>query len=306
MIQIHELKKDFKQGFRGKKVNVLRGFSLEIGAGEVFGFLGPNGAGKTTTIKILMNLIMPSGGTAKISGIDVREVDARKSVGYLPEQPAFYSYLTGGEFLNYCGRLCGMTAAESEKKVEELLDLVNLEKDRNKALGKYSRGMLQRIGIAQALINDPEVLILDEPLSGLDPIGRRQLLSIIHNRKNLGNTIFFSSHILADAQTLCDRIAILHEGSIIAEGNIRDIMDKECPPTDAEIVFQTDENCDIDSLSDCGRVESLLEYTYRLTISEIEKVDSALKIIMESGARIESVNRHRRSLEELFIKKVVS
>ena len=210
MIKLENITKWYSKGFIPKKVEILKGVTLTVNKGDVFGYLGPNGAGKTTTIKILLNLLKSDKGSAQINGIDVTNPKSRQSVGYLPEQPCYYDYLTGKEFLDYCGSLFRIQKQSLQKKIDELLEKVGLENARNTHLRKYSRGMLQRIGIAQALINDPEVLILDEPLSGLDPHGRKDVLDIIIEQKNKGNTIFFSSHILADAESLCDNIGIIN------------------------------------------------------------------------------------------------
>jgi len=220
----------------------------------VFGYLGPNGAGKTTTIKILMNLLKSDNGFAQINGIDITKPESRQLVGFLPEQPYYYDYLTGEEFLGYCGSLFRIKKPVLQKKIDELLEKVGLEDARNTHLGNYSRGMLQRIGIAQALINDPEILILDEPLSGLDPHGRKDLLEIIIEQRNKGNTIFFSSHILADAESFCDRIGIINDGVLIAEGNIDSVLDQESTSARVEIVYTSKKNSINEEIEKFGNI----------------------------------------------------
>ncbi|MFC1556183.1 ABC transporter ATP-binding protein [candidate division KSB1 bacterium] len=303
MIRIKKLKKTYAVGFIPRKTDVLKGFDLEVESGEVFGFLGPNGAGKTTTIKILVNLIMPTSGSAEINGIDVRDPKARQHVGFLPEQPFFYTYLTGFEFLDYCARLFKTPDTERKKRIEHLLNIVGMEDHRDKALGKYSRGMLQRIGIAQALINDPDLLILDEPLSGLDPVGRREVLNIIYEQKSKGKTIFFSSHILSDAENVCDRVGILNKGSLIDSGDLRTIYENESPLTVAEIVYYSEKVIN-EYFLNFGEIFSLKRNIYRLRLNNDSDLNQAIVRLIDMGAVIETVQRNRMSLEDIFLKKI--
>ena len=304
MIKLEKITKWYSKGFIPKKVEILKGVTLTVNKGDVFGYLGPNGAGKTTTIKILLNLLKSDKGSAQINGIDVTNPKSRQSVGYLPEQPCYYDYLTGKEFLDYCGSLFRIQKQSLQKKIDELLEKVGLENARNTHLRKYSRGMLQRIGIAQALINDPEVLILDEPLSGLDPHGRKDVLDIIIEQKNKGNTIFFSSHILADAESLCDKIGIINEGVLIAEGDIDTVLDRESVSAGVEIVYTTDLTGINEEFGKFGNIDKLQENKYRLTMEDKYHVNDILEKLISSGAEILSVNRHRFTLEELYLKKI--
>ena len=304
MIKLENITKWYSKGFIPKKVEILKGVTLTVNKGDVFGYLGPNGAGKTTTIKILLNLLKSDKGSAQINGIDVTNPKSRQSVGYLPEQPCYYDYLTGKEFLDYCGSLFRIQKQSLQKKIDELLEKVGLENARNTHLRKYSRGMLQRIGIAQALINDPEVLILDEPLSGLDPHGRKDVLDIIIEQKNKGNTIFFSSHILADAESLCDKIGIINEGVLIAEGDIDTVLDRESASAGVEIVYTTDLTGIYEEFGKFGNIDKLHENKYRLTMEDKYHVNDILEKLISSGAEILSVNRHRLTLEELYLKKI--
>ena len=304
MIKLENITKWYSKGFIPKKVEILKGVTLTVNKGEVFGYLGPNGAGKTTTIKILLNLLKSDKGSAQINGIDVTNPKSRQSVGYLPEQPCYYDYLTGKEFLDYCGSLFRIQKQSLQKKIDELLEKVGLENARNTHLRKYSRGMLQRIGIAQALINDPEVLILDEPLSGLDPHGRKDVLDIIIEQKNKGNTIFFSSHILADAESLCDKIGIINEGVLIAEGDIDTVLDRESASAGVEIVYTTDLTGIYEEFGKFGNIDKLQENKYRLTMEDKYHVNDILEKLISSGAEILSVNRHRLTLEELYLKRI--
>lgn len=207
--------KEFKEGIRGRKVHALKDLSLAVKEGEVFGFLGPNGAGKSTAIKILMNLIFPTAGSAKILGMDVRNPEARRDVGFLPENPYFYDYLSAEELLMFGGQASGLHNAEIKERSDMLLKRLGLDNAGNRPLRSYSKGMVQRAGLALALIHDPKVLILDEPMSGLDPIGRKMVVDLILDLKAEGKTVFFSSHILSDVERLCDRVSILINGSLV-------------------------------------------------------------------------------------------
>src|ERR1700682_2062389 len=220
VVEIENLTKDYEVGFwRKRKVRALDSLSLSVEAGEIFGFLGANGAGKTTTLKLLMRLIYPTAGAARILGRDIDDVSMHARIGYLPENPYFYDYLTAREFLNYCGELFGLDRATRERRTEGLLTRVNLEtKGWDRQLRKFSKGMLQRVGLAQALVNDPEIVFLDEPMSGLDPVGRREVRDLIASLRHEGKTVFMCSHILSDIEVLCDRVAILKRGRLAHVG----------------------------------------------------------------------------------------
>jgi ABC-2 type transport system ATP-binding protein len=220
VISFNSVTKNYKTGFRKKKT-ALSNFSLDIHEGEVFGFLGPNGAGKSTSIKILLNLIFPTSGAAQILGTSVRNAEVRRFVGYLPENPYFYDYLNPSELLQFAGRTSGMLPGDIRKKTEDLLHTVGLWNDRKRSIRSYSKGMVQRTGLALALIHDPKIVILDEPMTGLDPIGRRQVIDLILKLKSEGKTIFFSSHILEDIERVCDRIGILVNGILVRTLDIR-------------------------------------------------------------------------------------
>jgi len=214
VIEIENLVKDYEVGFwRKRRVRALDNLSLTVNQGEIFGFLGANGAGKTTTLKLLMRLIFPSGGSARILGHDISDISMHSRIGYLPENPYFYDYLTALEFLNFCGQVFGYSKSDRTNRAKELLTRVNLHESKwNTQLRKFSKGMLQRVGLAQSLVNDPEIVFLDEPMSGLDPIGRREVRDLIAALRQEGKTVFMCSHILSDIEVLCDRIAILKSG----------------------------------------------------------------------------------------------
>src|SRR5262247_1381163 len=216
VIEITNLTKDYEVGFwRKRKVRALDGLSLSIDGGQIFGFLGANGAGKTTTLKLLMRLIFPTTGSARILGHDIQDVSMHQRIGYLPENPYFYDYLTAREFLDYCGEIFGLRAVERKKRTADLLARVKLDEKRwDTQLRKFSKGMLQRVGLAQSIINDPEIVFLDEPMSGLDPIGRREVRDLIASLRQEGKTVFMCLHILSDIEVLCDRVAIMKSGKL--------------------------------------------------------------------------------------------
>jgi len=224
-VAVHGLTKIFPVHFHPtRKVVAVKDLNLRIEPGEVYGLLGPNGSGKSTTLKIILGLVSPTRGRTEIFGRDSRLVESREAVGFLPENPYFYKFLTGAETLRFFGRLCGMTGAKLKSRVNELLDLVGLNKARDRRLGTYSKGMLQRIGLAQALIHDPRLLVLDEPTAGVDPAGSREIRDLIMDLKRRGITVLLSSHLLAQAQEICDRIGILADGVLVREGRLQDLI----------------------------------------------------------------------------------
>ena len=223
-IEILGLQKTYWVGFWRKRAKrALRPFHLAVEEGEIFGFLGPNGAGKTTTLKLLMGLVFPTAGSARILGMDANDPRVKAQIGFLPEQPYFYDYLTARELLEYYGQLSGVAAKDRAKKVEAMLQRVGLPDAGDIQLRKFSKGMLQRVGIAQAILHDPKVVFLDEPMSGLDPMGRREVRDLIEQLKKEGKIVFFSTHILSDAEALCDRVAIIHLGELRSVGVVADL-----------------------------------------------------------------------------------
>src|SRR5271170_6029612 len=237
-IEIQGLTKDYPIGFWRKRMRrSLDNLSLQVEEGEVFGFLGPNGAGKTTTLKLLMGLIFPTSGAASVRGRPIGDVRMHSEIGYLPEQPYFYDYLTARELLDYYAQFSNYTAAERRERVGRFLERVGIAAAGDVQLRKFSKGMLQRAGIAQAILHDPQVVFLDEPMSGLDPVGRREVRDIILELKNQGRTIFFSTHILSDAELLCDRVAVLVGGKLQGVGAPRELMSMEVQGM--EILFES-------------------------------------------------------------------
>ncbi len=223
-VTVQNLTKVFPIPFRRAKLVAVRGLNLEVAPGQVYGLLGPNGSGKSTTLKIILGLVTVSTGTTKIFGRDSREVGSREAVGFLPENPYFYKYLTGKETLRFYGKLCGLHGKKLQARTNELLDLVSLQDARDRRLGGYSKGMLQRIGLAQALIQEPKLVVLDEPTAGVDPAGSREIRDLILNLKRRGITVLLSSHLLAQVQEICDRVGILAHGVLVREGRVEDLL----------------------------------------------------------------------------------
>ncbi len=304
-IEIENLTKDYEVGFlRKRKVRALDGLTLRVERGEIFGFLGANGAGKSTTMKLLMRLIYPSAGRASVLGRDTSEVSTHARIGYLPEHPYFYDYLTAREFLVYCAELFGYPKRECRERAARVLALVRLEeKSWDKGLRKFSKGMLQRVGLAQALVNDPEIVFLDEPMSGLDPVGRREVRDLIAAQRERGATVFFSTHILSDAETLCDRAAILRGGRLAHVGRIEELRGLAGEGRALELVFAGDVSGPaLESLAAAtgGRV-TRTPAGGRVEVASERDVDAALSALRSiAGARLVSVQPVGNPLEELF------
>lgn len=309
IVEIENLTKDYETGFwRKKKTRALDGLNLRVESGQIFGFLGGNGAGKTTTIKILMSLLFADGGTARILGHDISDVKMRARIGYCPENPYFYDYLKASELMNYFGELFGYDAATRKRKTEELLTRVGLdEKDWNKQLRKFSKGMLQRVGLAQSLINEPEIVFLDEPMSGLDPIGRREIRELIADLREKGTTVFMSTHILSDIESLCDNVAILRRGRLAATGKLDDLLAQSGETQQFEIVVKgvaaSDLKREIDRIP--GAVLTAKPSGAIVQITDEADVETVLQITKNAGGKLISVQPVRQSLEELFVKETV-
>jgi ABC-2 type transport system ATP-binding protein len=305
VVEINNLTKDYEVGFwRKRKVRALDDLSLQIQQGEIFGFLGANGAGKTTTLKLLMRLIFPTSGNAKILGSEITDISMHAHIGYLPENPYFYDYLTAREFLDYCAQLFGYDQTARRKRAESLLERVRLDrKGWDVQLRKFSKGMLQRVGLAQALINDPQIVFLDEPMSGLDPVGRREVRDLIAALKHEGKTIFMCSHILSDIEVLCDRVAILKRGRLAHIGSLEELRRRSGEANHIEIVATgTDVNLLKKHLGD--EHESQLSLTasgLRVEVNNERQVDEVLVALRKSGGKLVSVQPVRQSLEELFL-----
>jgi len=305
LIEIENLTKDYEVGFwRKRKVRALDSLSLSVEAGEIFGFLGANGAGKTTTLKLLMRLIYPTAGCARILGLDIGEVSMHAQIGYLSENPYFYDYLTASEFLEYCAQLFGYDKAQRRRQTERLLDLVGLDKKKwNTQLRKFSKGMLQRVGLAQALINDPQVVFLDEPMSGLDPIGRREVRDLIASLRQEGKTVFMCSHILSDIEVLCDRVAILKRGKLAQVGHLDDLRRHAGDSDMVEVIATaTDAETFRSLMPNPNRLELTATASgLRIQVPDETYVDSVIAALRKAGGKLVSVQPVRQSLEELFL-----
>ncbi len=305
-IEIDALTKVFEVGFwRKRPVTALENLSLSVERGEIFGFLGPNGAGKTTTLKLLMRLIRPTSGTARILGESINSVEMHRRIGYLPEQAYFYDYLTPRELLIYYGRLARVDEKTLGPRVTELLEHAGLDtKAFDRQLRKFSKGMLQRVGLAQAIVHDPEVVFLDEPMSGLDPIGRRQVRDLILELRDAGKTVFFSSHILSDVEALCDRVAILNGGRLVETGRLADILVRQA--SGLEIVATGIDDSEIEALRAEGFDVTRSPGGIHVSVTNEADVDQALARVRAHGGHLVSINPTRSSLEDFFMREVAS
>ncbi|MEZ4399992.1 MAG: ABC transporter ATP-binding protein [Kofleriaceae bacterium] len=305
VVHVANLAKTYRTPFRRKKVEALRGVSFEVAPGEVFGFLGPNGAGKTTTIRCLVGLCAITGGEARILGQPVPSRAARARLGFLPEHPYFYEYLTVGELLDLGGRLCGVAGPERRQRAATLIERVGLGHARNLPVKKFSKGMMQRAGLALALINRPELLILDEPMSGLDPIGRKEVRDLILEQRDAGTTVLFSSHILSDVESLCDRVAICVAGTIRDIGRPRDLVDATTLDTDVRLALADDAPADaVAAISARGSAVRRMPGELVMTVAGADDVDAVLAFAHGHGARVISVTPRHETLEDLFLRRV--
>jgi ABC-2 type transport system ATP-binding protein len=303
-IATEDLTKDYAVGFwRPRPYRALDRLTIEVRTGEVFGFLGPNGAGKTTTLKLLMQLVFPTSGRAEILGRPVGDVAVRRRIGYLAENPYFYDYLTAEELLRYFASLFGFSSADGRARAARLLDEVGIGAERRLQLRKFSKGMLQRVGIAQALINEPDVVFLDEPMSGLDPLGRREVRALILRLRDEGRTIFFSSHILADAEALCSRVAIVAGGRLTAAGLLGDMLAFDVRGWEL-VVSQVSPALLERVRSEVRRATQIAEGRYALEIPPDMAPERVLANLTAAGAQLVSLNPMRETLEDLFVRQV--
>jgi ABC-2 type transport system ATP-binding protein len=302
-IEIQNLTKDYKLGFaRNRLKRALDALTLQVESGEIYGLLGPNGAGKSTTLKILFRLIFPTSGTARILGRDVRDASLRAQVGFLPENPSFYDHLSAEEFMMFAASLHGLTASEARRRTRELLERAGLSDSKSLRIRKYSKGMVQRLGIAQALINDPEVVFLDEPMSGLDPLGRRDVRALILDLRQEGKTVFFSTHILSDAETLCDRVAIMNRGKLLGAGELDKLLAVKL--STVEMVIENPSPAVLEALDPYAR--TMVRTGERVRIESVEGCEASvlLEKALAAGARVHSLNPVKASLEDYFMAQV--
>jgi ABC-2 type transport system ATP-binding protein len=299
-IEILGLEKTYMVGFWHKRPKrALSPLHLMVEDGEIFGFLGPNGAGKTTTLKMLMGLVFPSAGTARILGQEWTEPAVKAQIGFLPEQPYFYDYLTAHELLNYYGQLSGVPGKDRSRRIENVLQRVGLTDIKGVQLRKFSKGMLQRVGIAQAILHDPKLVFFDEPMSGLDPLGRREVRDLIEQLKREGKTVFFSTHILSDAEALCDRVAIIHKGELRGVGAIEELTSSV--QGKVEIVWQGT-HIPV-SMKELGAECHVTGEVVRGVIAERQQ-DAAIDALRRERIRLVSITPLRTSLEAYFVEKL--
>ena len=302
VLAIEGLHKTYKGHLSLTSRQVIRGLDLAIEPAEVFGLLGQNGSGKTTTIKMILSLIFPDRGAIRIFGVDHRDVAIRARIGFLPENPYFYEYLTGREFLDFYGQLFGYGRAERRERSARVLAAVRMEERADLPLRKYSKGMLQRIGMAQALINDPDLVILDEPMSGLDPIGRREFRDLILDLKARGKTVFFSSHILSDAEAICDRVGILKDGRVARSGKLAELLSPTVRSWEVTFAGPPFEALRLD-----GARAELISVRGPESLVRVERepdLDALLDSLRAASGRLISVAARRETLEDIYLREV--
>jgi ABC-2 type transport system ATP-binding protein len=301
-----ELTKDYAVGFwRKRPYRALDRLTLEVQPGEVFGFLGPNGAGKTTTLKLLMQLVYPTSGRAELLGRPVGDLDAKRRIGYLPENPYFYDHLTAEELLVYFAGLFGYSGADRTARVARLLDEVGVGAERRLQLRKFSKGMLQRVGIAQALINEPELVIFDEPMSGLDPLGRRDVRELILRLRDRGCTVFFSSHVLSDAEALCSRVAIMARGRLMTSGRLSEMLEFKVRGWDI-VAASVDDLLRASVAGAAAKITAIGHGRYHFELPLEPPPDRFIAALTAGGATVVSLNPVRDTLEDLFVQQVSS
>jgi ABC-2 type transport system ATP-binding protein len=303
VLAVEGLTKTFRLGFFRKRVEAVRGVDFAVRKGEIFGLLGPNGAGKTTTIKMILRLIFPTSGTIRVFGRPNDDRASMQRVGYMPENPYVYQYLRPLEFLDLCGRLHGLGRADRDARARAMIERVGLTSAIDRPIGKFSKGMMQRIGLAQALLHDPEVLVLDEPMSGLDPIGRKEIRDVLLEQKKLGKTLVFTSHILSDVEMLCDRVVIMNRGLITARGTMDELLSPEVRRVEIELTRVTDELRE--TLREMATVVHVEGDVVHLVVEGDEHVPEVLDTARTAGARIGAVIPQRETLEDLFVSDAV-
>ena len=310
-IDVHDLKKTYRTPFTRKKVEALRGVTFAVERGHIFGFVGPNGAGKTTTIRTLMGLIRPSAGSATLLGHPLGSRAARARIGFLPESPYFYDYLDVGELCDLAGRLFGLAPAARKKRADELIEKVGLGRARNQSLKKFSKGMLQRAGLAQALMNDPELVVLDEPMSGLDPIGRKEVRDLILELRDQGKTVFFSTHILSDVEAITDRVAIVARGQLQAHGTPAELVSRSLQGVDIIVRLALPADPTAAKAADAALALGAVRMRrvgdeLSLTLPADADVDAWIAHAHTAGAKLVQVAPRHETLEDLFVRQVAN
>ncbi len=294
------LSKTYRLGFRARRVAALQGLDLAVAPGSIYGFVGPNGAGKSTTIKILVGLVAASAGTATISGRPIGDPAARLSIGYLPENPSFHDFMRPLEVLRFLGRLSGLSGADLERRAAALLERVGLAHARDLTVRKFSKGMVQRLGLAQALLHDPPILILDEPMSGLDPIGRKEVRDVILEQRAQGRTVFFSTHILGDVESICDRVGMVFGGKLLKEGALQGLLDGTVRAMELRCA-----GLDAAGAAEVGAAAGAALATpdgHAFTFATAEAANRAAGLVLARGGRLLALTPHRETLEETFVR----
>ena len=292
------LTKVYSSAFGKKKVQALTDLTLCVAPGTIFGLLGPNGAGKTTLVKLLLGITYPTVGSAKLLGQDINNYKIKSKVGYLPENHKYPPYLNGGEVLKFFGKLSGLENRYLDKRIDELLDMMKLLKWKKTKIKAYSKGMMQRLGLAQAMINDPEVIFLDEPTDGVDPIGRKEIRDILLELKKQSKTIFLNSHLLSEVEMITDRVGILNKGKLLREGTVQELTEKK-----EEYLLSVDENADVSSIDDINNkiITKLNEGRYSLRVSDTAELNRIIDGLRNKGIMINEIIKHKNTLEEMFI-----
>ena len=305
VLEVRDLHKTFHIGFLRKRVEAVRGVSFEVKRGEIFGFVGPNGAGKTTSIKMMLQLIFPTHGHVKLFGQTSLDPSARRRLGYLPENPYIYSYLRPLEFLDLCGQLTGLSARERRRRADTLVQRLGIAHAVDRPIGRLSKGMTQRLGFCQALLHEPELLILDEPFSGLDPIGRKEIRDLLMEHKAQGRTMLLTSHVLSDVELLSERVAIVRQGHVVAYGALDELLRPEVRRVEVEL---SEVNATLREQLEriTTSVRTLDEHVTLAVVEGDEGVPAVLQMSLAAGARVLAVTPHRETLEDLFVRKAVA
>jgi ABC-2 type transport system ATP-binding protein len=295
-VEVVGLNKVYSSSFGKKKVFALNDLSLTVPAGTIFGLLGPNGAGKTTLVKLLLSITFPDSGSAKILNEDISNIKIKKKLGYLPENHKYPPYLTGGETLKFFGQMSGLDGSSLDKKMDELLELMNLAKWKKSKIKTYSKGMMQRLGLAQALINDPELIFLDEPTDGVDPIGRKEIRDVLVELKNRKKTIFLNSHILSEVELITDNVGILNKGNLLKEGTVKELTEKN---EEYRLLFDGSLNDDL--LNSIKGLKKDKEQYYNLKVNGINELNVVIDSLRNKGVLIKEIIPQKNTLEEMFI-----
>ena len=305
VLEVSDLHKTFHIGFLRKRVEAVRGVSFEVKRGEIFGFVGPNGAGKTTSIKMMLQLIFPTRGQVKLFGQTGLDPGSRRRLGYLPENPYIYSYLRPLEFLDLCGQLTGLPARERRQRADALVQRLGIAHAVDRPIGRLSKGMTQRLGFCQALLHEPELLILDEPFSGLDPIGRKEIRDLLLEHKAQGRTMLLTSHVLSDVELLSERVAIVRQGRVVAYGALDELLRPEVRRVEVEL---SEVNATLREQLErvTTSVRALDEHVTLAVVEGDEGVPAVLQMSLAAGARVLAVTPHRETLEDLFVRKAVA